>query len=99
MVSETQVLIWTAAGVVSGSLASLGLYNRKRINTIVQRLFGMNRDDSKGGEGHLVRVENKLDSIEERLERLENQFDETQRINEAIYAELSQQSDEEFEDL
>jgi len=92
MATEIEILIWTAVGVAAGSLAGLALHNRKRINTIALSLFGVERDETEAGEGHLLRVEYKLDTLQERL-------DETKRQVEAIYNELAEQSDEDFEEL
>jgi len=107
MVSETQVLIWTATGGILGSLATLSLINRRRINTIVQRLFGVEKDSSRGGEGHLLRVESKLDRIQSRLDDLEDRLESledtrtaTHALAEKIYDELAdERTDEDFEDL
>lgn len=79
MVSET-VFLWTVGGIISAlSILGTAVYmNRRKMNSLYQRLFGFQRDETD--EGFVHRTDKKLNKTEQQLGQIEDKMDEQHQI-------------------
>lgn len=67
-VSETTFWWLIGGGVMTiSTLATAVYFNRRRLNTLYQRLFGMDAD--KTDHGYIHRMDRKLDRLHEQMNR------------------------------
>lgn len=80
-VSEATFWWLVGGGVAALSTLSAAVYaNRRKLNKLYQRLFGMDADETD--EGYMVRMDAKLDRLHDQMDRQHNEvYEKLREIN------------------
>lgn len=92
MAGVDPVTFWTIAGAGGTAMVFLGTaiyFNRRRLNRLYQRLFGLDADDTD--PGYVPEMNEKLDDLREQVDRQQTELSEQMdRQHRQVYEKLDE---------